>query len=74
MEKGWTMYVNGQETEIDTFKDAFISVDLPAGEYEIELNFATPGFKEGLLISLACIVVFVVCCCVERKRSFKTVL
>ncbi len=74
MEKGWAMYVNGKETAIETFKDAFMAVKLEAGSYEIELKFVTPGFKEGLLISLVCVVVFVVCWCVERKRSFKTVL
>ena len=74
MEKGWTLYVNGQETEIETFKDAFISVDLPAGAYEIELQFKTPGFKEGLLVSIACILIFAVCWKVEyprRKRGLK---
>lgn len=74
MEKGWTLYVNGQETEIETFKDAFISVDLTAGAYEIELQFETPGFKEGLLVSIACILIFVVCRKVEyprRKQGLK---
>ena len=69
MEKGWTMYVNGVETPIESFKDAFMVVDLKTGTYEIELEFETPGFKEGLLISVACIAVFAVCRCVERRRQ-----
>lgn len=68
MEKGWTLYVNGQETEIKTFKAAFISVDLPEGAHEIELRFKTPGFKEGLLVSIACVLIFIVCRKVEYPR------
>lgn len=74
MEKGWTMYVNGEETDIETFKEAFMAVDLEAGSYEIELKFVTPGFKEGLWISLGCIFVFIVCWYIERKRSVKNIL
>ena len=68
MEKGWTLYVNGQETDIKTFKDAFISVELPEGAHEIELRFKTPGFKEGLLVSIVCVLIFIVCRKVEYPR------
>lgn len=74
MEKGWTLYVNGQETAMDTFKDAFMAINLGTGSYEIELEFSTPGFKEGLQISLACAAVFVLCWYIERKRNSKIVL
>lgn len=74
MEKGWTLYVNGQETAMDTFKDAFMAINLGTGSYEIELEFSTPGFKEGLQISLACATVFVLCWYIERKRNSKIVL
>ena len=66
MEKGWTLYVNGEETPIETFKEAFMKVDLDAGTYEIELEFETPGFKEGLAVSAVCVAVFAVCWLVER--------
>lgn len=71
MEKGWKMFVNGVETPIKTFEDAFMAVDLKAGTYEIELEFDTPGFKEGMLISAACILVFVVCRMAETPRKSK---
>lgn len=70
MEKGWSLKVNGEETEIDTFKDAFMALDLEAGEYEMELEFTSPGVKAGLLISLASLVVLVLCAICER-RHFK---
>lgn len=69
MEKGWTMYVNGEETPIETFKDAFMAVNLEPGTYEIELEFETPGFKEGLAVSAICIAVFAVCRLLEKSRK-----
>lgn len=71
MEKGWTMYVNGEETPIESFEGAFMAVDLEAGTYEIELEFETPGFKEGLLISAACIAVFAACRMKENPKKKK---
>lgn len=69
MEKGWTLYVNGEETPIETFKNAFIAKTLQAGTYDIELRFTTPGWKEGVGISIACIALFAGCVYLERKKK-----
>lgn len=69
MEKGWTLYVNGTETTLETFKDAFMAVTLDAGTYELEWKFKTPGQTEGLLISVVCIALWAGCLYGERKRK-----
>ncbi len=68
-EKGWTLWVNGKETEIETFEDAFMAVSLEAGTYAIELQFNTPGFVTGLAASGGCIVIWSICYVMERSRK-----
>lgn len=58
-EEGWTLYVDGKETEIQSFSDTFISVLLDAGEHEISLKYETPGLKKGLLASGVCVLIFI---------------
>ena len=58
-EEGWTLYVDGKETEILDFKEAFISVYLEEGQHEIELKYMTPGLKTGAILSMVCVCLFV---------------
>ncbi len=67
-ERGWTLYVNGEETEIETFEDTFMAVSLEAGTYDIALEFKTPGVAVGLAASGVCIVLWTVCYVVEYPR------
>ena len=57
-EDGWTMYVDGKETEPETFAEAFISVPLTEGKHDIELIYTTPGLETGAMISLGCLMLF----------------
>ena len=68
-EKGWTLYVNGEETAIETFEDTFIAVSLEAGDHEIVLEFKTPGIKTGLAISAVCIAILAICYRTEYSRK-----
>ena len=69
VEKGWTLYVNGQEMPLESFKDALLAVTLEAGTYQIELEFKTPGVGVGLVLSAVCIVLFALCWYIETKRK-----
>jgi len=52
------LYVDGKETEPETFAEAFISVLLTDGKHDIELIYTTPGLKTGAMISLGCLMLF----------------
>lgn len=71
-EKGWTLYVNGVQTSLGAFKDTFLAADLEAGEYDIELRYETPGFDEGLCISLGCSAILGLCHMLEKRKQKKT--
>ncbi len=71
-ESGWTLYVDGKETKITAFEDAFISVYLEEGEHRIRLVYRTPGLAEGGAVSAFCLCVFVLLQLGRRKWYGKT--
>ena len=68
-EKGWTLYVNGKEQPLESFKDALLAVTLDEGSYDIELKFKTPGVGMGLALSAGSILLFALCWYLETKRK-----
>lgn len=70
--KGWTAYINGEKTELERSSIIFMGTKLPAGEYEIELKYVTPGLKAGIGISVLSIVFIVMQFILKRKEVHKT--
>lgn len=58
-EEGWTLYVDGEKTEIEAFDEALISVELDEGYHEISLIYRTPGLMLGAAVSMGCVLLFV---------------
>ena len=79
-EKSWTVRVNGQEKEPAKFGDAFIALDLDAGDYEIGLSYEPEGKKLGILITVISLCVFALFFIVlpkglaRRKKAFEAEL
>ncbi|MCB5952640.1 YfhO family protein [Enterococcus sp. BWT-B8] len=55
---GWTAYIDGEKIEIPTFKNAFLTLAIPAGTHEIEFVFLPQGLKTGLILFAGCIALF----------------
>lgn len=68
-EDGWTLYVDGEPVETETFGGAFLSVHLEQGEHDIMLSYRTPGFQLGAGITVGCVVVFFVCIWIRKRRG-----
>ena len=72
-DEGWTLYVDGKETEIEPLADALVGVHLEKGRHTIKLCYTTPGVKVGAGISLGAVVLFMISACVStrirRKRE-----
>ncbi len=47
MQKGMTLFVDGEKTDLVTVNTAFAGARLTAGEHEIRLCFDPPGMKAG---------------------------
>ena len=56
-ETGWTVKVDGEAEETEKIFDAFLSIELPAGEHEITFEYFPAGLKTGIIISLAAIAI-----------------
>lgn len=69
-DKGFTAYVNGKETEISRTLGGFMAIRLSQGENDIEFSFSPTGFKMGVIISFAGVVMLALWL-VLRKRAEK---
>lgn len=59
-EEGWSMKIDGRKTEIsEQTGDCWISAELDAGTHEIELSFRPAGLINGLLITIASILILI---------------
>ena len=67
-EDGWTLYVDGKETDIEILYDTFMGATLSEGEHEIELVYHVPGLKIGAIISGISLALTITYLYFERKK------
>lgn len=53
---GWSILVDGTAAESGSFRNALLAVELTEGEHRISLQYHTPYRKEGLVITLICLL------------------
>lgn len=68
---GFTVYVDGEETEFDKIGGAFIGVPVKAGDHKVEFKYMTPYFKQGLIASLTGILIFAMICVIDYRKNKK---
>lgn len=73
--EGWSAVVDGKETEIVPIQDALMGIRLSQGSHDVALEYTPAGFKAGLLISAASVVmivcVIVVSSFISKKKNSK---
>ena len=50
---GWSATVNGRPVKIEVANYAFRAVAVPKGEVKLQFSYSPPGFKVGIIISIA---------------------
>lgn len=68
-EPGWSVYVDGAETEYEKFLDCLIAVPVTQGQHAVRLRYTVRGLWQGIMCSLICLLVFVGI--VARDRKWK---
>lgn len=58
-DKGWQLKIDGKKAKIQSFRDGFITFDVPKGKHQIELSFLPQGLIAGYIISAAGIIAFI---------------
>ncbi len=71
---GWTVYVDGEKVEYESFEDSFILVKLEAGDHTVEFRYEPRGVKIGAVISAAALAAFVLLQILEAKRKNRAIL
>ena len=57
-EKGWTVTVDGEETEILKGDIGFLAFKVAEGEHQIELIYQVPGLRSGMIAGGVCWIVY----------------
>ncbi|MBR5579255.1 MAG: YfhO family protein [Lachnospiraceae bacterium] len=67
---GWTLLVDGKETQPQMLEGLFISTPLSKGEHLIQLSFFPKGLKAGITVSLCSFTLFLLLVWRNRKKFF----
>ncbi len=57
---GWTIYVDGEETEAETYRNLFYVLDLEKGRHEISMKYRTPGWNLGFVVTASSVTVYII--------------
>ncbi len=71
-DEGFTATVNGHEAEVMKVSGGMMAVYAPAGDNEIVFRYATPGFRQGVFISLSSLIwlaVYVLWCQYYKRKK-----
>ena len=69
---GWTAFVDGNAEEVLRADHLFQAVRVPAGTHEVRLRYASPPLKQGIILSIIGVILFIgaiVRLCIRRARS-----
>ncbi|MCI9541638.1 MAG: YfhO family protein [Lachnospiraceae bacterium] len=68
-EKGWKIKIDGHPVPTQAFKDALISVPVPAGTHEIEFHYTPQGLIPGLIITIISLLLLTTIILVKTKHT-----
>ncbi len=54
---GWTALMDGQPVEIGSIMNAFLGINVPAGEHTLTLSYEPQGLKLGIAVSLIALAI-----------------
>jgi len=70
-DEGWKVYVDNEKVEIFETLDALVAFRIDEGEHNVELKYMPKSFVLGLIITLTCIVIFILTAIFYKKLIIK---
>lgn len=67
-DNGWSVYVDGEKVETETYKDAFLMIQLSEGEHVVVFKYFPSGLILGAIISVLCAGIFTFSMLLRRQR------
>ena len=68
-DRGWTVTVNGKETDTKTFADCFCLIPLEAGENTVQMTYRVPGLLPGAILSAVALLAGIGLAVFYRKKN-----
>ncbi len=68
---GFTVYVDGKETQCVKVADALLGVPLEKGKHTVEFKYRTPSPLYGKVISAGAFVLYVIFCLIDNRKKRK---
>ena len=68
-EKGWEVFLNGEEVKTELFGGTLMAFDLEAGEYELTMHYTPDGRNIGIVLSIVSVLVFAGCMYFDKKKK-----
>ena len=65
--EGWSIKIDGKETQLYKANTMYMMAKVKKGYHEIELNYITPGLKEGIILSVIGLILFIKIVLKEKK-------
>lgn len=70
-DEGWSVFIDGKETEYTSIGDALMAIPVKAGTHEVEFKYYPQGKLAGTFISVISVLVFVGIVVLDTKRYKK---
>lgn len=67
----WSVYIDGEKTEIFKTCDSLLAVDISEGEHLVIFNFSSRSFKTGLAVTLLSLSAFIAVWYLDKKNIIK---
>ncbi len=69
-EAGYSILVDGAETEYHAYRNAFISIPVNDGEHNIRIRYFTPLLKEGIIVSIISAMIGMLVMILYHRKHF----
>ena len=66
--KGWKVYVDNKKVETFESNNYFLGIDITKGKHTIDMKYEVPYLKEGIVISMIGVILFIGCIMINRKK------
>ena len=67
--KGWKATIDGKEAEVLNCDLQYLALEMTNGSHTIELNYSTPLLKEGTMISLGSVVIYLFVLLLDKRKN-----
>lgn len=68
-DEGWSFYIDGKKADIIKCAEYLCCCEITQGKHEVIFSYTVPGIKEGTVISLCGLTLFIIMICTENHLT-----